>query len=65
MITILSLLFIGLIGLLVVSVLGLVLLAGTAVSVPLIIFGIMDALVIIGIIKKISGIVKATSKKKN
>ena len=64
MITILSLLFIGLIGLLVVSVLGLVLLAGTAVSVPLIIFGIMDALVIIGIINKIRGIVKATSKKK-
>ena len=64
MITILSLLFIGLIGLLVVSVLGLVLLAGTAVSVPLIIFGIMDALVIIGIIKKISGIAKTTTKKK-
>lgn len=64
MITILSLLFIGLIGLLVVSVLGLVLLAGTAVSVPLIIFGIMDALVIIGIINKIRGIVNTKTKKK-
>lgn len=64
MITILSLLFIGLIGLLVIVVLGLVLLAGTAVSVPLIIFGIMDALVIVGLINKIRGIVKATSKKK-
>lgn len=64
MITILSLLFIGLIGLLVIVVLGLVLLAGTAVSVPLIIFGIMDALVIVGLINKIRGIVNSTKKKK-
>lgn len=64
MITILSLLFIGLIGLLVIVVLGLVLLAGTAVSVPLIIFGIMDALVIVGLINKIRGIVNSEPKKK-
>lgn len=64
MITILSLLFIGLIGLLVIVVLGLVLLAGTAVSVPLIIFGIMDALVIVGLINKIRGIVDSEPKKK-
>lgn len=64
MITILSLLFIGLIGLLVILVLGLVLLAGTAVSVPLIIFGIMDAVVIVGLINKIRGIVNSEPKKK-
>lgn len=64
MITILSLLFIGLIGLLVIVVLGLVLLAGTAVSVPLIIFGIMDAVVIVGLINKIRGIVSEPKKKK-
>lgn len=64
MITILSLLFIGLIGLLVIVVLGLVLLAGTAISVPLIIFGIMDAVVIVGLINKIRGIVNSEPKKK-
>lgn len=65
MLTLLALIFIGLVGLLVAIILGLVLLAGTAAAVPLVISGIIDAIIIIKIIKKAAnGISKIKKKKK-
>lgn len=65
MLTLLALIFIGLVGLLVSIILGLVLLAGTAAAVPLVISGIIDAIIIIKIIKKAAnGISKIKKKKK-
>lgn len=65
MITLLALTFIGLIGLMIAIVLGLVLLAGTAAAVPLLISGIIDAIIIIKIIKTAANnISKIKTKKK-
>ena len=65
MLTLLAILFIGLVFLLIAIILGLVLLAGTAAAVPLVISGIIDAIVIIKIIKKAAdGITKIKKKKK-
>lgn len=65
MISLLALIFIGLVGLLVAIILGLVLLAGTAAAVPLLISGIIDAIIIVKIIKKAAnGISKLKTKKK-
>lgn len=65
MITLLTIITLGLVGLLVAIVLGLVLLAGTAAAVPLLISGIIDAIIIIKIIKKAAnGISKLKTKTK-
>lgn len=65
MITLLTIIFLGLVGLMIAILLGLVLLAGTAAAVPLLISGIIDAIIIVKIIKKsVDSINKIKTKKK-
>lgn len=65
MITLLTIAILGLIGLLIAIILGLVLLAGTAAAIPLLVSGVLDAIIIISIIKKAAnGISKIKTKKK-
>lgn len=65
MITLLTIIFLGLVGLMIAIILGLVLLAGTAAAVPLLISGIIDAIIIVKIIKKsVDSINKIKTKKK-
>lgn len=64
MITLLAILTIGFVGLLIAIVLGLILIGGSALAVPLLISGIIDAVILISIIKKASNSVKKINIKK-
>lgn len=64
MITLLTIITLGLVGLFIAIILGLVLLAGTAAAVPLLISGIIDAIIIIKIIKKAANSVSKIKTKK-
>lgn len=64
MITLLAILTIGLVGLLIAILLGLILIGGSALAIPLLISGIIDAIIIITIIKKAANSINKIKTKK-